>query len=97
MVYADRSVIALYIDKATDTAHARAFRFGPAPSSTQPRSGESQLVAIYSVSGSGIYPARDTAAGHERPETAGTGIFINSFSTPGARRGSGQLTHKTKD
>lgn len=38
------TLIAVYIDKATDTAHARAFRFGPAPSSTQPRSGESQLV-----------------------------------------------------
>ena len=38
------TLIAVYIDKATDTAHVRAFRFGPAPSSTQPRSGESQLV-----------------------------------------------------
>ena len=29
------TLIAVYIDKATDTAHARAFRFGPpAPSST---------------------------------------------------------------
>jgi hypothetical protein len=45
------TLIAVYIDKATDTAHVRAFRFGPAPSSTQLtylltywRSGESQLV-----------------------------------------------------
>ena len=28
------TLIAVYIDKATDTAHVRAFRFGPAPSST---------------------------------------------------------------